>query len=448
MAHREEILRQSRRTFRQVLADHTFGELWVGGQRPTSFDHVFFASVQSLAAADLDRLDPTHFDVIIVDEFHHAAAPSYAAIMDDLAPRELLGLTATPERADQLDVLRWFGGRIAAEMRLWDAIEQHRLSPFAYYGIHDGIDLTEVPWRRGKGYDIDALTEVYLGNEAWAHFVYDQLRAHVDDVTAIRCLGFCVSVEHARFMATQFQALGLNAVAVWNETSSADRQASLRALAEGRLQVVFSVDLFNEGVDVPVVDTVLMLRPTESAALFIQQLGRGLRLALGKSLCTVLDFVGQHRREFRFDQRYRALLGGSRRDVEQAIDQGFPFLPAGCHMELDRVAREVIMQSLKNAVPSDKRARVRELRDLHRRGGSITLANYLHTTGLDVADVYSSNSGWSNLLEEAELPVAPSGPDEQKIRRSIGRMLHIDDRQRIDGYRALLSNATTPSSSL
>ncbi len=169
VAHREEILRQSRLTFRQVLADHAFGELWVGGQRPTVFDHVF-ASVQSLAATDLNRLDPTHFDVIIVDEFHHAAAPSYAVIMDDLTPRELLGLTATPERADRLDVLRWFGGRIAAEMRLWDAIEQHRLSPFAYYGIHDGIDLTEIPWQRGRGYDIEALADVYLGNEAWARF--------------------------------------------------------------------------------------------------------------------------------------------------------------------------------------------------------------------------------------------------------------------------------------
>ncbi len=444
VAHREEILRQSRLTFRQVLADHAFGELWVGGQRPTVFDHVF-ASVQSLAATDLNRLDPTHFDVIIVDEFHHAAAPSYAVIMDDLTPRELLGLTATPERADRLDVLRWFGGRIAAEMRLWDAIEQHRLSPFAYYGIHDGIDLTEIPWQRGRGYDIEALADVYLGNEAWARFVYDQLRAHVDDVNSIRCLGFCVSVAHARFMAAQFQAFGLNAVAVWDQTSHADRQASLRDLAAGRIQVVFSVDLFNEGVDVPVVDTVLMLRPTESATLFIQQLGRGLRLALGKSLCTVLDFVGQHRREFRFDQRYRALLGGTRRDVEQAVEQGFPFLPAGCHMELDRVAREVILQNLKSAVPSDKRSKIRELRDLSQQQRSITLADYLQATGLDVADIYSGNSSWSTLREEAGLQVAPAGPEEPKIRRSIGRLLHIDDRQRIDGYRELLANDTAPS---
>ncbi|MEV4640401.1 DUF3427 domain-containing protein [Actinoplanes sp. NPDC049548] len=443
VAHREEILDQSRRTFRQVLADHTFGEMWVGGARPTAFDHVF-ASVQSLAAGRSEHLAPDHFDVVIVDEFHHAAAPSYRFLMEDLEPQELLGLTATPERADGLPILHWFGDRIAAELRLWDAIEQHRLVPFAYYGIHDGVDLSDVPWRRGRGYDETALTEVYTSDKVWARFVFRQLERHVDDLSAIRCLGFCVSVAHARYMAARFQELGLAAVAVWGDTPDADRRSALRNLRDGKVQVVFSVDLFNEGVDVPSVDTVLMLRPTESATLFLQQLGRGLRTARGKTMCAVLDFVGAHRREFRFDLRYRALLGGSRRDLERAVKDNFPYLPAGCHMELDRVASEIVLRNIREAIPSQWPAKVEELRRLASGPDPVTLAEYLRETGLEVADVYAGNRGWSAMREAAGLPVAPAGAQEQALRRGIARMLHVDDLQRLEQYKSLLRSRSTP----
>ncbi|MDT4987931.1 MAG: hypothetical protein QOI74_2025 [Micromonosporaceae bacterium] len=443
VAHRAEIIDQSLAMFRHVMRDHAFGERWVGGVRPTAFDHVF-ASVQSLTASRLEHLVADHFDVIIVDEFHHAAAPSYRFIMDQLTPRELLGLTATPERADGLPVLHWFGGRIAAELRLWDAIEQHRLAPFAYYGIHDGIDLRDVPWRRGRGYDEAALTNVYTSDRAWARFVYRQLEAHVDDISTIRCLGFCVSVAHARFMAARFQELGVVAVAVWGETPDADRRSAIRDLREGKVQVIFSVDLFNEGVDVPSVDTVLMLRPTQSATLFLQQLGRGLRTAQDKTLCTVLDFVGMHHREFRFDQRYRALVGGSRRDLERAVTEGFPFLPAGCHMELDRVARDIVLRSVRDAVPSRWPVKVEELQALARDREMVTMADYLTETGLEVADIYAGDRSWSTLCEAAGLPVAPAGPYEQALRRGIARMQHVDDHQRLDGYRSLLHRTSRP----
>ena len=437
VAHREEILEQTLLTFRQVLRDHTFGELWVGGARPTAFEHVF-ASIQTLAAAKREHLRPDHFDVVIVDEFHHAAAASYRFLMEELEPRELLGLTATPERADGLPILHWFDDRIAAELRLWDAIEQHRLAPFMYYGIHDGVDLTEVPWRRGHGYDDAALTNVYTGNDAWVRFVYQQLTAYVDDVTTMRCLGFCVSVAHARYMAAQFDRLGVAAVAVVGTTPDADRRAALRRLEDGDIQVVFSVDLFNEGVDVPAVDTLLMLRPTQSATLFLQQLGRGLRTAKSKAVCTVLDFVGTHRREFRFDQRYRALLGGSRRDLERAVIDGFPFLPAGCHMELDRIARDIVLRSIREAIPSRWPAKVDELRSLAQTRPAVTLANYLTETGLELSDVYAGNHSWSQLRAAAGLPIAAPGRHEEALRRGIARMQHIDDRQRLDGYRSLL----------
>jgi len=444
VAHREEILQQSLATFRQVLRDHTFGELWVGGMRPAAFEHIF-ASVQSLSAAGREHLAADHFDVVIVDEFHHAAASSYRFIMDELTPRELLGLTATPERADGLPILHWFGDRIAAELRLWDAIEQHRLVPFAYYGIHDGVDLRDVPWRRGHGYDDTALTNVYTSDEAWVRLVYRQLETHVDNVATIRCLGFCVSVAHAQYMATQFRKLGVAATAVVGTTPDAERRAALRDLAEGRVQVVFSVDLFNEGVDVPGVDTLLMLRPTQSATLFLQQLGRGLRTIEGKTVCTVLDFVGTHRREFRFDLRYRALLGGSRRDLERAVSDGFPFLPAGCHLELDRVARDIVLHSIREAIPSQWPAKVAELRALANSRPTITMADYLAETGLEVGDIYGTKRSWSALRQAAGLPVAPAGPHEEALRRGIGRLQHVDDPQRLDGYRSLLDHPEAPA---
>jgi superfamily II DNA or RNA helicase/HKD family nuclease len=443
VAHREEILDQSRATFRHAMRDYAFGEKWVGGARPRVFDHVF-ASVQSLDAASLEHLEADHFDVIIIDEFHHAAAPSYRVLMERLSPRELLGLTATPERADGLSILHWFDDQIAAELRLWDAIEQHRLAPFAYYGIHDGTDLKSVPWRRGQGYDMAALSNVYTANDAWARFVYQQLDDHVDDVSTMRCLGFCVSVAHAQFMAQQFQAFGVAAVAVSGNTPSGEREGALRDLAAGRLQVVFSVDLFNEGVDVPAVDVVLMLRPTESATLFLQQLGRGLRVAYNKTICTVLDFVGTHHKGFRFDLRYRALLGGTRKDLERSVEGGFPFLPAGCHMELDRVASDIVLRSIREAIPSRWEAKASELRSLTAGRKRVSLADFLVETGLDVADVYAGKRGWSDLQEAAGVEVAPQGEHEVALRRGIGRMLHVDDELRIAGYSSMLSGSRVP----
>ena len=237
-------------------------------------------------------------------------------------------MTATPERADGLDVLRYFDGRIAAELRVWDAIDQQYLAPFSYFGVHDGTDLTDVPWKRGTGYDPNALTNVLTADHAWARRVIEQLRLKTDDLTAIEALGFCVAIAHARFMAEQFRSVGISHVAVWGDSPTDERTAALRDLAAGRVNVVFTVDLFNEGVDVPNVDTLLLLRPTESPTLFLQQLGRGLRRARGKALCTVLDFVGNHRREFRFDLRFRALLGGIA-PRRRASGRGRLSVPAG-----------------------------------------------------------------------------------------------------------------------
>ncbi|MBB2989657.1 superfamily II DNA or RNA helicase/HKD family nuclease [Mycolicibacterium iranicum] len=439
VAHRNEILDQSLATFRYALRDASFGEKWIGGSRPVHFDHVF-ASVQSLNAANLDDLQPHHFDVVIVDEFHHAAAPSYRKLLDHLSPVELLGLTATPERSDDLSVLHWFDDRIAAELRLWDAIDQQRLSPFMYFGIHDGLDLTQIPWRRGHGYDLEALSSLYTSTDAWARTVLQEVLRLADDHNNMRALGFCVSIDHAKFMAKHFNRAGVPAVAVWGDSPQPDRQAALRDLAVGKIRVVFSVDLFNEGVDVPTVDTVLMLRPTESPTLFLQQLGRGLRRAKGKTFCTVLDFVGTHRREFRFDRRYRALIGGTRRDIERAVQQGFPFLPAGCYMHLDAKASEIVLRSLREAIPTRWPARVEELRVIHSKYPDVTLSKYLAESGLDLPDVYDGSRSWSDLCVAAGAPTEPAGEHEKPLRRALGRLLHIDDDERIATYRRFLES--------
>jgi superfamily II DNA or RNA helicase/HKD family nuclease len=443
VAHREEILTQSRATFAHALRDGAFGELWVGGQRPAEFNHVF-ASIQSLNASGLEHLDPTHFDVVVIDEFHHAAAASYQRLLETLRPVELLGLTATPERSDGLPVLHWFDDRIAADLRLWDAIDQHRLVPFAYYGIADELDLRDVPWRRGTGYDVAGLTSLITGTDVWARKVLAEFERHVGDPNQVRALGFCVSVAHARYMARVFGEHGVATAAVWADTPDTERKQALADLAAGRIRVLFSVDLFNEGVDLPAVDTLLMLRPTDSPVLWMQQLGRGLRKSAGKTVCTVLDFVGQHRREFRYDRRFRALLGGSRSAVARQVADGFPFLPAGCHMELDRLARERVLQSIRQAVPSRWPQKVAELRELARERPGITLSQYLEATGLELDDVYAGKRSWSDLQQDAGLVRLPAGPHEVVLRRAAGRLHHVDDMQRITGWTEWLERDVAP----
>jgi superfamily II DNA or RNA helicase/HKD family nuclease len=445
VAHREEILTQSRATFAHALRDASFGELWVGGRRPDDYEHVF-ASIQSLNATGADAIPPDHFDVVIIDEFHHAAASSYQRLLERLEPVELLGLTATPERSDGLPVLHWFDDRIAAELRLWDAIDQHRLTPFAYYGIADALDLREIPWRRGRGYDERALTNVITATDVWARYVLKQFAEHFGDPPNVRALGFCVGVDHARYMARVFNEHGVPAVAVTGETRDDERKRALRDLERGDVRVVFSVDLFNEGVDVPTVDALLMLRPTESPLLFLQQLGRGLRKVEGKAVCTVLDFVGHHRQEFRYDRRFRALLGGTRTDVMRQVEQGFPFLPAGCHMELDRVASERVLSSIRNALPRTIAERAGELAELAAvsEQGDVTLKQFLDATGLDLDDVYAGNYSWSDLRDRAGLDTAAAGEHEATLRRACGRLLHVDDPERLGAWRRWLQRDTPP----
>jgi superfamily II DNA or RNA helicase len=305
VAHREEILRQSLATYRAVLRDGSFGEIH-GGGRVAEGKHVF-AMIQSLQAERIEAMDPRAFDVIVVDEFHHAAAASYERLLERMEPRELLGLTATPERLDGRDVTKWFGGRTAVELRLWEAIDEGFLVPFQYFGVADDTDLSTVTWRRGR-YATEELSNLYSNDDRRVATLLEAVRRLVHEPERMRALGFCVSVEHARFMARKLAEAGLESVALSGEDDPATRSRVLDRLARGELRCVFSVEVLGEGVDVPDVDCLLLLRPTESATLFTQQLGRGLRKALNKSHLTVIDLIGQHRREFRFEERLRAIL--------------------------------------------------------------------------------------------------------------------------------------------
>ena len=348
VAHRREILEQSLRTYREVLADPNFGELYVGGARPERWKHVF-ASVQSLTSYGVHHLPSDAFEVVVIDEFHHAEASTYRRLMDHLAPRELLGLTATPERADGTDVRSFFDGRIAAELRLWDALGADLLCPFHYFAVADGTDLRSIGWSRGR-YDEASLSNVFTGNNARAAVVLSQLRDKVLDVGAMRALGFCVSVAHAEFMAQTFRDAGIPAQAVSGSTPIHAREQALQDLQDRRVNVLFAADLFNEGLDLPDVDTVLFLRPTESATVFLQQLGRGLRRTPSKAVLTVLDFVGHHRKEFRFDTKLRALTGHTRRGLRHEIERGFPFLPAGCQIVMDKQAQHLVLDNIRAQV--------------------------------------------------------------------------------------------------
>ncbi len=428
LAHRREILEQSRRTFRHVLRDGAFGELWVDGEEPTKFDHVF-ASVQSASRALAGKLAADHFTYVVVDECHHLPADSYQRLLAYLTPGILLGLTATPERSDGKSLLPDFNGRIAAELRLWHALEKQLLAPFEYYGLSDGVDLGHVKWSR-TGYGVAELEGVYTGNEARVDLVVAQLRKRVSRLEGVRALAFCVSVKHAEYMAKALTERGLRAVAVHGE-SSEEARSSARGLLERReIQVICTCDLYNEGVDLPFVDTLLLLRPTASATLFMQQLGRGLRLHPEKTGCLVLDFIGQHRTEFRFDAIYSALTGIARGGLREAVGEGFPYLPSGCVLELDAVAQKTVLESLRRQVPNARRL-AEELREVAARqeGRPPTLREFLDASGRDLEDVYEKGGGYTSLLARAGMGEL-DGAGEQLSER-LGLLLHEDDPEQL-----------------
>jgi superfamily II DNA or RNA helicase/HKD family nuclease len=447
VAHRQEILKQALGTYRNVLQGGAFGELYFGDNKPTQWTHVF-ASIQSLSAAGIEQLEPDAFDVVVIDEFHHAMAPTYRKLIERLQPQQLLGLTATPERMDGTNVANeFFDGRTAAELRLWDALDADLLVPFHYFGVSDDVDLSQLEWKRGS-YDLAQLDRLYTGNDARAAKVIRELRDKVTATDQMRALGFCVSVQHAQYMAEVFNRAGIASVAIHGGTDNEERSRALKQLRDGQINCIFAVDVFNEGLDLPEVDTVLLLRHTQSSTIFLQQLGRGLRRAEGKSVLTVMDFIGQQRREFRFDLRYRALTGYGRRQLERAVEDEFPFLPSGSQIVLDRVAQRVALDNLRSQLRFTRNQLAQDIASY----SETQLMRYLELSGNDLKTVYrGTQDSWTGYLRKAELIEGPSvaetavrglldeHAEEKKLLTRMVRLLHVDDPERAAAYSLLVS---------
>jgi superfamily II DNA or RNA helicase/HKD family nuclease len=444
LAHREELLLQAKDAFRHVLRDENFGELLAGGAQVTRYDHIF-ATVQSFQSRQLWKsVKPDHWSFIVLDEAHHTTAQSYQEAVEILKPQIMLGLTATPERMDGKSILPWFDNRIADEMRLWHAIERQYLAPFEYYGIHDGTDLASVTWSRGS-YSISELSVLYNSNRRRAELIVKEFTTIYGDYRKARALGFCVSIEHAQFMATVFNRFeNITAEAVTSNTPDEQRKGAIARLRKGEVNVLFTVDLFNEGVDIPELDCLLFLRPTESSTVFLQQLGRGLRLSEGKLNCLVLDFIGNQRKEFRFDLRLRALFGGTRRQTLDQLRSGVTALPGNCYFHLDRESRKSILERLQTQLAYSHARVVEELRRTRDSlGHTPSLTEFLHESQFELDDVYRYGSSWASLLTEAGLIDTPLTASDEEFAAQFQHLLHIDSVSRLRGYQCAVRGETS-----
>jgi superfamily II DNA or RNA helicase len=401
VAHRKEILQQAKATFQGVLKDNNFGDLWVDGLEPSSNEYVF-ASVQTLNNKIKNiNLSPDYYDFIIIDEVHHIEAKTYRPILEYFKPKILLGLTATPERMDGADILKDFCDRIAAEIRLPDALNQKLLSPFQYFGISDSIDLTNVKWEKGK-YVASELTSLYTRNDVRVGEIISNLQKYTNDINDVRAIGFCVTIEHAVFMADKFSLAGLKACSLTSKNSN-DRDRIREQFKKKEINYLFVVDIFNEGVDIPEIDTVLFLRPTESLTVFLQQLGRGLRLAEGKDCLTVLDFVGNSRPEYDFETKFRALIGKTTTSVQKEIEDDFPHLPLGCSIVLEKKAKETILENIKKATSLNVNQLINKIINYkHQTTLPLTLNNFIELYNIPIQTIYKKGS-WSRLCQRAEV---------------------------------------------
>lgn len=396
VAHREEILKQSLKCFRGILRDNNFGELMVGGILPKSIDNLF-VSIQTFNSKKLyEKLAPDFYDYIIVDEFHHAAAEGYQKLLSHFKPKILLGLTATPERMDGKDILQYFDGKISAEIRLPEAIDRNLLVPFTYFGVSDETDLSSVKWTRG-GYDIQELSNVLSFNKARAITVLKSLNKYLNDIDTIKGLGFCVSQQHAQFMAKIFNDAGIPSIELDSNSSKELRENVKDKLVKGEIKFIFVVDLYNEGVDIPEVNTVLFLRPTDSLTVFLQQLGRGLRLCEGKDSLTVLDYVGQANKKYRYADKYKALLGVNAMSVSTEIKNGFPNLPKGCFITLEKKAQEYVLNNIKQSF-NNKANFIEKFKNFESDSGLVlNYKNFFEYYNINPAKLYNIGLSFTSL---------------------------------------------------
>lgn len=431
VAHREEILKQSLYTFRAVLKDANFGELFVGRYKPDSFSALFI-SIQTFNSQDFtNKTKEDDYDYIVIDEFHHAAAPSYRSLLNYYHPQILLGLTATPERMDGKNILSYFDDRIAAEIRLPEAIDRKLLCPFQYFGVTDTVDLSSLKWSRG-GYDKSELTNIYTYNLAVANrranLIVGSLLKYVTDIATVKGLGFCVSIDHAEYMSRYFNEHGIPSMYLTKNSSDVDRDAAKDRLVSGEIRFIFVVDIYNEGVDIPEVNTVLFLRPTESLTIFLQQLGRGLRLAEGKECLTVLDFIGQANKKYRFEEKFAALLSNTTRGVTKEIQDGFVSAPKGCYIQLEKIAAKYILENIRAAYGNTAGLIARIASFEEESGQELSLSAFLDFNRLDPRSIFKF-SNFSRLCVRADVRDDFQEPLEEIVFKALSKLAVIDSRR-------------------
>lgn len=429
IAHREDILSQSLKTFRTILRDRNFGGLYSGNFTPNNIDHVFM-TIQTFNSKKFDEcLDKEFYDFIIIDEFHHASAPSYQKILEHFKPKVLLGLTATPERMDGKDVLEYFDGRISSEMRLCEAIDKKLLSTFQYFCISDELDLSKLKWSKG-GYDNKELTELLtidkLNSKKRADLVIRSLHDYTSDIDEVVGLGFCVSIEHANFMANYFNDKKIPSVAISSKTTKDERDKAKSALINGKYKFAFVVDLYNEGVDIPEVNTILFLRPTESLTVFLQQLGRGLRLSDNKECLTVLDYVGQAHKNYNFYEKFSSIARKKGKALKEEIESGFITLPKGCHLHMEKQAKEYILRNI-NSFINNKTTITNKIKTFEIESGKkLTLENFIEFYNITLKEIYKTKNSFYRLCVNAKVKEEFSDIDEKYLSSGMIRLTNTD----------------------
>jgi superfamily II DNA or RNA helicase len=406
IAHRQEILKQALDTYRYILDDQNFGELMYSGQEPTKYNYLFASKDSLINKLDQPILKPDYYDYIVVDEVHHIVAQTYVRLMTHFKPKVLLGLTATPERTNASeDITIYFDNRISAEIRLPEALNAGILCPFRYYGIPDGTDLTGVKWT-AHGYDASELTKIYTANDMRTGLILRKLEEYVaDSVGKVRALCFCVNKEHAKYMCAKFTLAGLRCEVLTSENDDRHRKLVREKLKKGEINYLFVVDIFNEGVDIPEIDLILFLRPTESLTIFLQQFGRGLRKVKGKEFVTVLDFVGHARQEFNYKDRFEALIGRRSQGIKTEIKNGFPNLPFGCAITLEEKAKEEILANIDGVISRMRTSNIiKEVREFYEANTvGFSLGTFLNYINIPLHRIYRNNNTWNDICVAAEI---------------------------------------------